>query len=174
MDAQTNPKIPLPSGADVINKLPNEVLLKIFEYLDSRFIVKKISKVCQRFKGLSKTQSLLKRMVFCKKDCSDEAMVDALEHSKNLIKIRFMYCAEPYITNLVKIALAQCPKIASIDITRLLRKNSKVMFSKKILPERWKVNYETYRKRKNFQKRNGKFKSFPIILQKWHFSKESN
>ena len=64
MDAKTVPSIspndPLPSGVDVINTLPDEVLLKIFGYLDSLW---SISKVNQRFGILSKDSSLIRKIV---------------------------------------------------------------------------------------------------------------
>ena len=95
---------------------PDEVLLKIFGYLNSEDIVKKISKVSQRFEILSKDQSLLKKMVFWNQDCKDESMLDALKRSKNLNQLSFAACEEPNSTILLKIAFNHCPKITAINV----------------------------------------------------------
>ena len=91
MDVETffsvSPNDPLPSGADVINKLPNEVLLNIFGYLDSKDIVKNISGVSQRFEALTKNPTLLNKIVFNEEDCSDESMIDALVGDGDLVLI---------------------------------------------------------------------------------------
>ena len=120
MDAKTVPSIspndPLPSGVDVINTLPNEVLLKIFGYLDSLW---SISKVNQRFGILSKDSSLIRKIVIHNAGNEDLADfgVDILKRSKNLIALQFVNCVESYIKNIVTIAINQCPKLKVIDIT---------------------------------------------------------
>ena len=48
-----SPETPLISGADPINKLSDEVLLKIFSYVSSNDIIKSISLVSERFHRLS-------------------------------------------------------------------------------------------------------------------------
>ena len=113
---KVSPNDPLPSGADVINKLPNEILLRILGYLDSYDIVRNISGVSQRFETLSKDPTLLRALVFSKEDCLDESMIDALKHSKNLKELSFEGCGEPNVTNLLKIAMKHCTKLTSIDI----------------------------------------------------------
>ena len=120
MDAKVvplmSPNIPLPSGADVINKLPNEVLLMIFGHLDSKFIVQNISKVSQRFETLSKDSTLIRKMEFRLTDRSDKSMVDTLKRSKNLIELTFVLCDEPYVTHLLNMAMKNCPKLITINI----------------------------------------------------------
>ena len=114
-----SPNDPLPSGVDVINTLPDEVLLKIFGYLDSEDIVWNISKVSQRFETLSKDSTLLRKIVFKQKDLVDKSMVDALKRSKNLIEFHFDITGIPcesYLHNLLVIAMNQCPKLKVIDI----------------------------------------------------------
>ena len=98
MDAEivpsVSPKDPLPSGVDVINTLPDEVLLKIFGYLDSEDILWKISKVSLRFERLSKDPTLLQEIVFNAGDedlVDFESKVDALKRSKNLTQIYFNF-----------------------------------------------------------------------------------
>ena len=115
-----SPNDPLPSGEDVINKLPNEVLLKIFGYLNSKFIVKNISKVSQRFEELSKEPTLLRKIVFYEDDCSNESMVQALERSKNLSELCFVDCHDPYITNFVILLIARFTSLIEVLIKVLL------------------------------------------------------
>ena len=125
-DPLISPNVPLPSGADVINKLPNEILLKIFGYLKTKFILKNISKVSQRFKMLSNEPTLLRKLEFNNnKDCLNGSMIEALLRCKSLRKLRigtkskFLIldrCDEPYISNIVNVAINQCPKITTIKL----------------------------------------------------------
>ena len=81
-DPSVSPDFPLASGADEINKLPNEILLKIFGYLNSNFVVKNISEVSQRFEMLSKDPNLLTNFV-CEKCGKRFSQMDNLkEHFK--------------------------------------------------------------------------------------------
>ena len=114
-----SPKDPLPSGVDVINTLPNEVLLKIFGYLDSEDSLRNVSKVSQRFEILSKDSSLIRKIAIHNARNEDLADfgVDVLKRSKNLIELQFVNCVEPYVANIVTIAINQCPKLKVIGIT---------------------------------------------------------
>ena len=58
-EVDMSPETPLISGADPINKLPDEVLLKIFCYLSSKDIIMTISLVSERFHRLSQDSKLL-------------------------------------------------------------------------------------------------------------------
>ena len=58
-EADMSPETPLISGADPINELPDEVLLKIFCYLSSKDIIMTILLVSERFHRLSQDSKLL-------------------------------------------------------------------------------------------------------------------
>ena len=77
-----SPETPLISGADPINKLSDEVLLKIFSYLSTDDIIKTISSVSERFHRLSEDSTLLNEINFTKERWFDESYVKALKNSK--------------------------------------------------------------------------------------------
>ena len=71
-DTDISPETPLISGADPINKLPDEVLLKIFSYQSTDDIIKPISLVSERFHRLSQDSTLLKEIYITERNECDE------------------------------------------------------------------------------------------------------
>ena len=132
-EVDLSPEIPLISGADSINKLSDEVLLKIFSYVSSNDIIDSISLVSERFHRLSEDSILLKEIYFTNGKRCDKSYIKALRFSKNLLSLKIDHypihdilciegkrCDENYIEalksskNLLSLKLNDCQEIHDI------------------------------------------------------------
>ena len=103
-----------------ILELPKEILLKIFGYLSSHDILRRVAAVCQNFKLLTQDQLLIRDLYIKGNEYPDGSLNGihkVLQMSKNLTKL-VISCTHCFIP--LKFALQNCPKLSHLILDRII------------------------------------------------------
>ena len=108
-----------------LKELPNEIWVKIFNFLPNHDVRCGVSLACKKFHEICLNESLVQVKDLCiygDKECSFglrdyEAMSNIIVQSKNLTSLKIKALKlDKAATNLVTIALQNCPKLIQLEI----------------------------------------------------------
>ena len=115
----------------LLEDLPNEILVKIFNFLPNHDIRFGISLACKKFHEICQDESLVPVKDLCingptfigprqakQRYCQRyiEAMSDKIVQSKNLTSLKVKEMNYKYVDELVSIALKKCPKLIHLEV----------------------------------------------------------
>ena len=117
----------------LLEDLPNEILVKIFNFLPNHDVRLGISLACKKFHKICQDESLVPVKDLCingppfiqgafigpwsrAKQRHIEAMSDKIVQSKNLTSLKVKEMNYKYVDELVSIALQNCPKLIHLEV----------------------------------------------------------
>ena len=106
-----------------LKDLPNEILVKIFNFLPNHDIRCGVSLACKKFKEICQDESLVPVKDLCiygdKKylwTTNFDVVSDIIVQSKNLTSLKIKALQPDSVNQLVTIALQACPKLIHLEI----------------------------------------------------------
>ena len=113
-DLQNVPEIV--SEVDLINRLSDEVILKILSFASTNDIFNNVNLVCKRFERLSKDPTLLKEINLTRRtnESDKNYTYEALRRSRNLAVLKI--CYRPDTEILINVAMQHCQKLQCLEI----------------------------------------------------------